>query len=197
MWYTEEVASLNNILNKNFVTEFIENIKGKFKCLLGNIATNSNNYYRPQHSCGKVMISQASVSDTPRADTPLGRHPLADTSLLGRHTPSWADSPRQIQLGRPPWSDTLPGQTPPGRQLLQRTVRILLECILVLKQFTYFLVQLITNVTGVIFMIHLWKCSFAVSHLFYILLIKMTMCIYLVSNFLCKYIDQWYALRHT
>ena len=110
---TEEVASLNNILNKNFVTEFIENIKGKFKCLLGNIATNSNNYYRPQHSCGKVMISQASVSDTPREDTPLGRHPLADTSLLGRHTPSWVDThpPGQTPLGRSNWADP-PGQTP-------------------------------------------------------------------------------------
>ena len=45
----------------------------------------------------------------PSWQTPLGRHPL------GRH----------------PWKDT-PGQTPPSRWPLQRTVRILLECFLVL-----------------------------------------------------------------
>ena len=72
-------------------------------------------------SCGKLMFSHVSVSPRGvynlRADNPLGRHPLP----LGRHPPP-------------------PGQTPPGRQtpqcadtpssrrLLQRTVRILLEC---------------------------------------------------------------------
>ena len=51
-------------------------------------------------------------ADTPRADTSPGRH-LQQT---------------------PPWEDTPLGQTPPplpSRRLLQRTVRILLECILV------------------------------------------------------------------
>ena len=48
------------------------------------------------------------------ADTPLSRHPREDTTPMGRHAP---------------------GQTPlPGRQPLQRTVRILLECILVFMQ---------------------------------------------------------------
>ena len=51
--------------------------------------------------------------DPPRADTPPARHP----------------PPSQT----PPWADTLPGQNPPpSRRLRQRTVRILLECILVL-----------------------------------------------------------------
>ena len=52
----------------------------------------------------------------PRADTSPGRH-------LGRHLQQ-----------TPPWADTPLGQTPPSlpsRRLLQRTVRILLECILV------------------------------------------------------------------
>ena len=76
------------------------------------------------------------------ADTPsLGRHPRADTPLLGRHPPpgqtppSWADTPL---LGRhPPPGQTSPwaaphwADTPPPRWLLQRTLGILLECILV------------------------------------------------------------------
>ena len=67
-------------------------------------------------------------ADTPWADTPLGRHPLwADTpwvdTPLGRHPP-----------GRHPMDRHPPGQIPtnPSRRLLQRTVRILLECILAL-----------------------------------------------------------------
>ena len=61
-----------------------------------------------------VCVSQHALGQTPTlADTPLGRHPPADP--LGRHT--------------------LPGQTPPSpRQPLQRTVRILLECILVRRR---------------------------------------------------------------
>ena len=71
--------------------------------------------YRPQRSYGKVMflhlsviLSMEGVWQTP----PLSKHPRGQTPLLGKH---------------------LPGQTPPppGRRLLQRTVRILLECILV------------------------------------------------------------------
>ena len=61
-------------------------------------------YYRPQRSCGKVMISQASVQTPPRQtppweDTPEDRHPPP-----GRH-------PRRQT---PPTRHTpLPGQTPP------------------------------------------------------------------------------------
>ena len=77
------------------------------------------NFYRPQTKFAKVIFSQVSVHGgvCPIAcwDTqpPPGRHPFpfADTPL-GRHTLS-------------------PGKTPPSRRLLQRTVRILLECILV------------------------------------------------------------------
>ena len=57
---------------------------------------------------------------TPRADTPPGRHPPGQTPPpLSRHPL--------------PWADTSSWQTPspPGRQLLPRTVGILLECILV------------------------------------------------------------------
>ena len=52
-------------------------------------------------------------------ETPPGRHPPP-----GQTSPSWADTP----LGRQP-----PGQTPPppSRRLLQWTIRVLLECILV------------------------------------------------------------------
>ena len=78
-------------------------------------------HYRPQPSCGKVMFLYLSLilsggvypSIHWGTDTPPGRHP------------SWADIP--------------PGQTPPGRhplpsrRLLQQTVRIILECILVVS----------------------------------------------------------------
>ena len=72
--------------------------------------------YRPQRSCGKVILSQACVKNSVRGGVCLGAR----------------------------W-DTPPGQTPPAppgrfpldrhlptRRLLQRMVRILLECILVL-----------------------------------------------------------------
>ena len=81
-------------------------------------------FYHPKRSCSKVMFSQASVTLFRGVwQTPL----WADTP--------WADTPGQI----PPWVDTPqadtsrqtpPSQTP-GRKLLLRTVRILLECILV------------------------------------------------------------------
>ena len=60
-------------------------------------------YYRPQRSCGKVIFSQACVKNSVHRGlcTPPGQTP----------------SPRQTP--------------PPGRRLLQWTIRILLECILV------------------------------------------------------------------
>ena len=108
-------------------------------------------YYRPQGSCGKVMFSQASVilSTGGVADSPLGRHPhlQADTPPSGQ-TPPWADnplgrnppcpvhagihSPAQCMLGyTPPLPSACWNTPPPQKWLLQRTVRILLECILV------------------------------------------------------------------
>ena len=96
--------------------------------------------------CGKVIFSQASVilftgrggaaaipprTHTPRIYTPSGRHtPWADTPLghdpPGRHTPGHT----------PLWTDTQPLEW-----LLQRTVRILLECILVIR----FFLRMVTN----------------------------------------------------
>ena len=107
--------------------------------------------YRPQRSCDNVMFSQASeilftgggggvwqtptpsqtppLADTPSADTPTqilpwtdSPPPRADTpsTPLGRHTTH--------PLGRHPLARHPP---PSSRQLLQQTVRILLECILV------------------------------------------------------------------
>ena len=67
-------------------------------------------FYRPQRSCGKVMFLHMSVILSTGC---WGC--LVDTPPPGRHPP-----------GRHLLADT------PGRQLLQQTVRILLECILVL-----------------------------------------------------------------
>ena len=77
-------------------------------------------------------------ADTPWAEPP-GRHPpcLGRYPPPGQTPPPGKTPPGQTQ----PWADThppgqtLPRQTPPpptpSRRLLQRTVRILLECILV------------------------------------------------------------------
>ena len=69
--------------------------------------------YCPQRSCGKAMFLHLSVS-----------HSVNRRRVSGRHIPP----------GRHPRADT----TPPSRQLLQRTVRILLECILVYSKNTIF-----------------------------------------------------------
>ena len=62
-----------------------------------------------------------------RQPHPLGWHPVADTPL-GRHCPPWADTPPRQTHPPPPH---------PSRQPPQRTVRILLECILVFMIFYY------------------------------------------------------------
>ena len=73
--------------------------------------------YRPQLSCGKVMFSQASVILFTEGVS-ARHHPAGQTPCpLGRHPP------RQTP---PPGKERHP---PPCRRLLQRTVRILLECI--------------------------------------------------------------------
>ena len=82
------------------------------------------------------MFSQACVKNSVhrgRGVHPLGRHPQADTTPLLADTlwtPPWADTP-------PPW--TPPRQTPLPLRPLQRTVRILLECILVSLLWFYYL----------------------------------------------------------
>ena len=71
-----------------------------------------------------------SPTDTPSADTPpgrhtpLGRHPQADTPL-GRHLPGRHTPASDI------WWPSLEPPADPPRWILQRTVGILLECILV------------------------------------------------------------------
>ena len=98
--------------------------------------------YRPQTKLRKGNVftpAQYILGYTPW-QTPLSRHPpLWEDTPLGIHLPgqtppSWADTPWEDTplLGRHP-----PGQTPPwadtfSRRPLQRTVRILLECFLVL-----------------------------------------------------------------
>ena len=71
-------------------------------------------------------------------DTPLDRQPPGQTTpweTLPGQTPPWTDTP----LADTPWPDTTPGQTPPSpRWLLQWTVCILLECILVSYACSYF-----------------------------------------------------------
>ena len=80
-----------------------------------------------KRSSGKVMFSQACVKNSVHGG---GVHPPGQTPL-----PLWHTPPRQT----PPRKTPPLGQTHlslPGRRLLQRTVRILLECILVKVNFT-------------------------------------------------------------
>ena len=98
--------------------------------------TDMHTCYHPQCSCGKVMFSQASVilSTGGRgcvADPPPPSDPQSDTP--------WTDTPgRPPPPGRPPRADTPWADTPSAcwdthtpRRPLQRTIHILLECILV------------------------------------------------------------------
>ena len=97
-------------------------------------------FYRPQHSCGKIMFLHLSVilftgvCVCVHPSMHWGRHPP------GRHIPpcTGADPPpadiSKHTLGQTPPADTPvdrhpPGRHPLGRWLLLRTVRILLECI--------------------------------------------------------------------
>ena len=92
-----------------------------FRCLC-NI-----DYYVRNYCCGKVMFYTClSVILFTGVYTPLGRHPP------GRHPSGQTPPPEQT-----PPEQTPPRQTPPLlRRPLQRTVRILLKCILVLNTFS-------------------------------------------------------------
>ena len=80
------------------------------------------------------FCSQGVLSQCMRADIPPGRHSLTGRHPLGRHpcgqTPLWADTP---PADTSPWAD----HSPPPKWPLQRTVRILLECILVTGCFAF------------------------------------------------------------
>ena len=73
-----------------------------------------------------ILFPGGWLAETPQADTlsPWADTPQADTL--------WVDTPWQTPPGQTPPRQTPPGQTPPHpeRRPLQRTVRILLECIL-------------------------------------------------------------------
>ena len=95
------------------------------------------NFYRLQRSCCKVIFSQASVIPCMCWGV-SGRHPAGQTPPRQTAPPPRADTPCADPPGRYPPPPT-PGQTPlpaaDGRRLLQRTVRILLECILVFNSY--------------------------------------------------------------
>ena len=70
---------------------------------------------------------------TPRHTLPPDRHPLGRHPTPIRQTAPWADPP---PLHTPPFPGKHPSSADtPGRRLLQWTVGILLECILVLDNF--------------------------------------------------------------
>ena len=60
-------------------------------------------YYRPQHSCGKFMFSQASVILFTGGGTRmhLGRHPPGQTPPMGRHPPGPTPARRPLQWMHP------------------------------------------------------------------------------------------------
>ena len=91
-------------------------------------------YYRPQTKlrqgnvftrvCREFCPQRGVSGRQPPGQTPPGQTPpWTDTPCLGRHPPGQT----------PPWPDTTPWpDIPLSRRLLQRTVRILLECIFVI-----------------------------------------------------------------
>ena len=80
----------------------------------------------------------------PPGQTPPGQTPLQADTASGRHfpvqAPSWADTPPWVDtpMGTHPQLGTHPPppHSPSPRRPLHRTVRILLECILVFKNFS-------------------------------------------------------------
>ena len=102
-------------------------------------------HYRPQRSCGKVMFLHLSVIlstgvgclvDTPYTDTPLQADtpPGQTSSLAGRHPPGRQITPPPETATAADTSWLAPTPPPPwDGHWLQRTVRILLECILVAR----------------------------------------------------------------
>ena len=87
-------------------------------------------------------------ADTP-GQTPPGQTPIGQTPPV--QIPPWADAPRQTPPSRhlpQPLGRHLAGQTPPppGRRLLQLTVRILLECILVFSNDSWQKGYFVTNI---------------------------------------------------
>ena len=101
------------------------------QCMLG---------YPPPGSRHPRSRHTSSGADTPREETPpRSRHPWEETSPGSRHPsrtrhppPGTRHPQEQAPLGPGnPRDQAPPGADPPGRRLPLRTVRILLECILV------------------------------------------------------------------
>ena len=102
-------------------------------------------FYRPQRSCEGYVFTPVCLSTggglpqhmlgyPPGAGTPQSRHPPGTRHPQSRHPPGTKHPQEQA----PPGADTPTGAgtsrtrpPPPSRQLRLRTVRILLECILV------------------------------------------------------------------
>ena len=107
-----------------------------FLCLLLLLTVRSNTIFTVRNSnCGKEMFSQVFVKNSV--------HGGCIPACTWADTHPWANTPPgQTPLGQtpgPPWAGTPPCPVParihPTRLPLQRTIRILLECILVLKNF--------------------------------------------------------------
>ena len=83
-----------------------------------------------------VCVTQCMLGyHTPHTPPPPQKH----TPPLEAHPPESTHSPGSThtpQEAHPPGSTPPPGKHPPGRRLPVRTVRILLECILVFEFFT-------------------------------------------------------------
>ena len=97
------------------------------------------NIYRVQRSCGKVMFSQASVilftvGGGHVSQHALIRHPSTGQTPPPRQTLPWADTSLPSACWDTPTPPSACWDTPPPRRPLQRTVRTLLECILVMYE---------------------------------------------------------------
>ena len=76
-------------------------------------------YFRPRRSCGKVILSQASVSHSVHRGGCLPQCMLGYTHPQEAHTP-WADTPTPGSISPasiPPGNHTSPGSTPPEKHI--------------------------------------------------------------------------------
>ena len=95
---------------------------------------------RPGTPPGQVHPQAGTPSRPGTPQDQVHQHPRAGTPTLGRYTsqagtPPWAGTPPRIRYTSPNQVHPRTRYTPTSRRLLLRTVRILLECILVAVNF--------------------------------------------------------------
>ena len=123
------------------------------------VCITSLHYYGPQQSCGKVIFSQACINKSVHREGPASVHAGVHTRL-GRPLVQTSPGQKPPRQTSPTPLDRHPLPPPPSRRLLQRTVRIPLECILVLKKSSV-VFQKIRSIDNCL---HMRNCKIFICH---------------------------------